>query len=176
MSIPSSDLDAIGQVNPAGEAMAHELQAIHRLIRANLASIRKLMDEIVAGAEVSDIRQEIDELRSSGIVWTLRLGCLRYCRFVHGHHGLEDAALFPGIRRVNPALSPVIDKLIADHRVVASLLDQIERAATALEIVPEARGDLAAGLSSLSDHLLAHLDYEEENLVPTLSRLSEWPL
>ena len=82
---------------------------------------------------------------------------------------------FPGIRRANPTLNPVVDKLMADHRVVAAILDRIERAGIALDAVPGARADLVDALTLLSDHLLTHLEYEEENLTPTLSRLTEWP-
>ncbi len=83
--------------------------------------------------------------------------------------------MFPGLRRLNPALRGVIDKLEADHLVIAGYLDRVE--ATAKRIVSDegARVELAAALTGLAEHLIVHLDYEEENLNPTLRRLTAWP-
>jgi hypothetical protein len=170
-----SALEAIGPVNPNGLAMADELRRIHGYIRGNLGSIRELTSRVVNGEPGDRIRESLEELQASGIVWQLRLGCLQYCRFVHSHHSLEDAALFPGIRRANPTLNSVVETLIADHRRVAVLLDRVERTSTALDVVPAARRELVEALEELANHLLKHLDFEEQQLIPTLSRLRQWP-
>jgi hemerythrin-like domain-containing protein len=109
-------------------------------------------------------------------VWTLRMGCLRYCRLVHAHHHGEDTHFFPGLRRVNPALCGVIDRLEADHVQVARYLDEVEAAAARLLTDEAAGADLAHALHRLGEHLLAHLDYEEDQLAPTLRRLTGWPI
>ena len=50
--------------------------------------------------------------------------------------------LFPELRRSNPALAPVVDKLQADHEHVSTLLDDVETAARELgdDDSPAARG------------------------------------
>ena len=60
------------------------------------------------------------------------MNCLHYCRFVHGHHHLEDVALFPALRRADPDIVPVVDRLEGEHRVVSEQLDEVEAAAAAL--------------------------------------------
>jgi len=165
-----------GAPNPQGEALVEELRWVHGIIRENLATIAELVNKINNGAPSAKIHAEIDDLARTSALWTLRINCLRYCSLVHHHHKLEDAALFPGLRRVNPELCPVIDKLEADHVVVAEHLDKIE--ATAARILKDeaARVELAGALNSLGEHLLAHLDYEETSISPTLRRLTYWPL
>lgn len=113
----------------------------------------------------------------AGTLWKLRVNCLYYCRFVHAHHHGEDVALFPALRRTNPALGPVVERLVADHRKVSGLLDQIEASANALGAqdgtTPRAR--LVQALNDLSTDLLAHLAFEEEAIGPTLLEWETWP-
>ena len=59
------------------------------------------------------------ELRRDSMLWRLQVDCLRYCRFVHMHHGAEDHQFFPELRETNPALNPVIDRMEGDHRRVS---------------------------------------------------------
>jgi iron-sulfur cluster repair protein YtfE (RIC family) len=85
--------------------------------------------------------------------------------------------LFPALRRSNPALNPVVDKLEADHRAVSHQLDEIEAAAKALGLRagPEARRRVVEALNALATDLLAHLEFEEENVSPTLRTWTRWP-
>jgi hypothetical protein len=68
-----------------------------------------------AGGEVRDgagptlVRDGVRALQTNGPLWQLRMNCLSYCAHVHMHHGAEDALLFPGLRRVEPGLGPVIE-------------------------------------------------------------------
>jgi hypothetical protein len=164
-----------GAVHPRGEALLQELLWIHGIIRSNLEIIKDLSDQINNGAPVAQIRAQLNELASTSVVWTLRVNCLQYCNLVHTHHHLEDVAFFPGLRRVNPGLCPVIDKLEADHVIVARYLDQVETAAAGLGTDEAARAELIGALRGLAGHLLTHLDYEETSLAPTLRRLTGWP-
>ena len=164
-----------GRTHPLGEALAQELRWIHGIIRDNLARIVSISEQISGGAPAAQVRAQINELAATSVVWTLRVNCFQYCSLVHGHHHHEDVAFFPGLRRANPALHPVIDKLEADHRVVSGCLDEVEAAAARIDKDEAARGVLVAALRRLAEHLLAHLDYEEANLTPTLRRLTAWP-
>jgi hemerythrin-like domain-containing protein len=97
---------------------------------------------------------------------------------VHAHHNLEDVAIFPGLRRSNPALGPVVDKLEADHRTVSHQLDEVEAAADALvaEDALDARARVVTALGDLAAGLLAHLTYEEDAIGPTILEWDGWPL
>ena len=164
-----------GMPNPMGEHLVEELRWIHGILRDSLATIRGIVSRINGGAPAEAIKAEIDDFAATSAIWTLRINCLRYCSLVHAHHGGEDTHFFPGLRRVNPELCPVIDKLEADHRAIAKYLDEVEASAERILEDEAARAELAGGLDALADYLLSHLDYEETNLNPTLRRLTAWP-
>ena len=48
--------------------------------------------------------------------WTLGAYCQSYCGFVNGHHTLEDASVFPHLRRAEPDAAPVLDRLAGGAR------------------------------------------------------------
>jgi Hemerythrin HHE cation binding domain len=108
-----------------------------------------------------------------GRVWRRKLGCLRYWRFVHAHHSAEDHLLLLVLRRANPSMAPVTDRLEADHRAVSTLLDEVKGAATDLTEEAEARERMAAGLHVLVEQLRARPEYEEREAGPTVRRLRE---
>jgi hemerythrin-like domain-containing protein len=123
------------------------------------------------------IRSTVESLQTAGPLWQLRMNCLRYCSIVHSHHHLEDVALFPAVRAADPErMNAVVDKLEADHRVVSSLLDEVEEATRLLSADDTAaRLRLVRGLTELSEHLLEHLAYEEESIGPVLRTWESWP-
>lgn len=175
MAVAETELP--GPRNPRGEAMVAELRWVHDMIRQDLRTVRKLAAEIAAGLPADEIQAGIRSLAAGGPLWQLKINCLQYCRFVHSHHHAESIILFPGLRRANPALNPVVDKLEADHLAVSGLLDDVTAAARELgsQEDPAVRDRLAQALQQLSTDLLAHLQYEEENISDTLRTLSGWP-
>lgn len=156
-----------------GRALFDELLWIHGMIRRDLATVRKLAADVAMGTPGHELAAEIKELKRDGKLWQLKMGCLRYCRFVHSHHNLEDAAFFPALRAANPAIDPVIDKLEDDHRKVSDLLDAVEEGAGVITKVDSGavRQSVADTLTVLAERLLAHLDYEELNIGPTARRM-----
>jgi hypothetical protein len=164
-------------VTEHGEALYHDLLWVHGLLRQDLATVERLAVEAVEGGAAEDVVAGVRTLETTGPLWRLRASCLHYCRFVHHHHRLEDVALFPELRRVNPALGPVVDRLQEDHRRVAGLLERVESAAAVLdrEDTPEARAAVAEALDALAAHLLAHLELEEESVAETLRRWEPEP-
>ncbi len=156
---------------PFGAALYEELLWVHGLIRADLETVEGLAAAVLDGLPAGELREALEELERTGPIWQLRVSCLRYCRFVHLHHRLEDRALFPALRRTDPAIGGVVDRLEAEHRAVSDLLDRVEAEAAALDGDPGARARVAAALRDLAGHLLAHLAYEEEHAGPTLRRM-----
>lgn len=154
----------------AGEALYQELLWVHGLLRRDLATVERLAVDVADGLPAEEVRAEIRALETNGPLWQLKVHCLHYCRFVHGHHRLEDMALFPELRRTNPALGPMIDRLQADHRIVSAQLDEVEAAAEALgaDGTPAARARFVSVLEALAAHLLAHLELEEESVAETV--------
>jgi hypothetical protein len=160
--------------HPEGEAMVEEFRWVHGIVRQELAAVRGLAAHVLAGASAEEIRAQIESFAVNSPVWALRLHCLHYCQFVHGHHSHEDVAWFPRLRRQDPALNPVVDRLEAEHRVVAEHLDAIEAHATGHLDEPAERAALADALEELAAHLLSHLDYEEDAIFPTLRTMRDW--
>jgi Hemerythrin HHE cation binding domain len=157
------------------DALYQELLWVHRMIRRDLGTVRKLATATTNGdASPTEVREGIEALKTSGPLWKLRVNCLRYCRFVHSHHNAEDAMLFPALRAANPELGPVVDRLEADHRRVSDLLDAVEDSAGALaeEAGDEQRQAVAAALDDLADDLLEHLEFEEDSVAETMRSMA----
>jgi Hemerythrin HHE cation binding domain len=160
-----------------GRAIYQMLLAVHAKIRRDLKRVEGLAAEALDGLPAEDIRQRLQEIKRDGMLWRLQVDCLRYCRFVHSHHNAEDGDFFPELHDTNPAIYPVIDRLQAEHRRVSDDLDAVEAAANALsdDETQQARKEVVDTLQTLSENLLAHLDYEELNVEPTVLRLRESP-
>ena len=166
-----------GPADPRGEALVAELRWVHDMIRRDLRTVRQMADDVEAGLPAEQIQAGIASLAAGGPLWQLKVNCLQYCRFVHSHHHAESVMLFPALRKADPALNPVVDKLEADHLNVSRLLDEVRTAARALgdREDPALREQLRAALQGLSTDLLAHLEYEEEHISGTLRTWSQWP-
>jgi hypothetical protein len=162
-----------GGETPWGRAMFQELLWVHSAIRRDLEVVEALAADVDSGLPGEDVREALDELKTNGPLWQLKVNCLRYCRFVHAHHGAEDRLLFPALRATDASVNPIVDRLEADHARVSDLLDAVEEAARTLTESDggAARQGVIDGLRDLHGHLLEHLDYEELNAGPTMRRL-----
>jgi alkanesulfonate monooxygenase SsuD/methylene tetrahydromethanopterin reductase-like flavin-dependent oxidoreductase (luciferase family) len=145
---------------------------VHDHLRAELEQIRDLVEQVAAGSlGVGQARSHINTMTMRQNNWTLGTYCESYCRLVTTHHSLEDASLFPHLRRADPALAPVVDRLEAEHRIIHDVLEGVDKALVALV---DGSGDingLRAAVDLLDDTLLSHLSYEERGLVEPLARL-----
>jgi hypothetical protein len=154
-----------------GEAFFAELLWVHGMIRQDLETVRALAARVADGLPAEEVAVELSTLKANGPLWALKVNCLHYCRFVHGHHRLEDVALFPALRRAEPDLGPIVDRLEGDHRRVAEQLDELEAA-----VAGDDRERVVLALDELAAHLLAHLELEEESIGPALRRMDTHPL
>jgi iron-sulfur cluster repair protein YtfE (RIC family) len=112
-------------------------------------------------------RRQLAELRR-GARPELREHCLAFCDALHAHHSGEDEVLFPHLEGVRPELARVLARLRSEHQVVARLLAQIRE-------LLDGDGSMEASLERLTLELEAHLDYEEEQLVPLLNTMTSFP-
>jgi hypothetical protein len=160
----------------AGAGLVAELKWVHGMIRRDLDTVRWLADELEHGMPGQAAGEAVSDLAIGSALWQLKINCLQYCRFVHAHHHAESALLFPRLRASNPALGPVVDKLEADHARVSDLLDDVSAAAAALADREDdsVRKRLILSLTELADDLLAHLQYEEDNISATLRTWTSW--
>ena len=102
--------------------------------------------------------------------WTLGAYCAAYCTLFTQHHGLEDRAVFPHLRRADPGLIPVIDRLEQEHVIIHEVVDGVDRALVNLVATPDNFTQLQEAVDALTDALRSHLAYEEQQITEPLSR------
>jgi iron-sulfur cluster repair protein YtfE (RIC family) len=160
-----------GDPSPLGEAGQHLID-VHDHLRAELAQLRQLVEQVAAGTSDPDaVRSYINRMTIRQNNWTLGTFCETYCRTVTNHHMLEDRSVFPHLRRSDERLGPVIDRLEREHEEIHDLLERVDRALVALVAAePQGIDGVEAAMNQLTDALLAHFSYEERELVEPLTR------
>jgi Hemerythrin HHE cation binding domain len=148
--------------SPFGVAMHRQLKLIHQMLRNDLTVCRDLAADVAAGATAADVVDRLAELQANSPIWNLQINCLYHCRIVHMHHHHEDVDMFPALRRSNPDLGVVVDRLESDHRAISVLLDNVESLARKLDD------------ATTSDERDA-LAFEEENIAATMRSWVTWP-
>lgn len=152
-------------------AAGQHLVDVHDHLRAELAEVRGLMEQVVAGTMDAGIaRSHINQMTMRQNKWTLGTYCESYCRIVTTHHALEDQSVFPHLRRADPRLAPVISRLEEEHHAIHDVLEGVDRALVAFVAQDHGAEGLEEAVDLLSDTLLSHLAYEERELVEPLAR------
>ncbi|MET7332880.1 nitroreductase/quinone reductase family protein [Nonomuraea sp. NPDC005650] len=121
-------------------AFGDELVRIHDHLRGELAKVRR-------GAPADD----------------LRAYCLAFCDAMTFHHNGEDRVAFPHLEKLFPELKEPLDRLRAEHAVIAGLVAELREATE------------PATLERIAGEMEAHFAYEEEQLVPVLNSLESVP-
>jgi alkanesulfonate monooxygenase SsuD/methylene tetrahydromethanopterin reductase-like flavin-dependent oxidoreductase (luciferase family) len=153
-------------------ANGQHLIQVHDGLRGELAQIHDLIDQVEAGTiDVGTARSHINTMTMRQNNWTLGTYCESYCRIVTTHHTIEDRSLFPHLRRADPRLAPVVDRLEQEHHVIHEVLEGVDKALVALVAEPGGLSGLRDAVNLLSDTLLSHLAYEERELIEPLARL-----
>jgi alkanesulfonate monooxygenase SsuD/methylene tetrahydromethanopterin reductase-like flavin-dependent oxidoreductase (luciferase family)/hemerythrin-like domain-containing protein len=177
-SRPRHDEPTDAAYAPDRQAAAQHLVDIHDGLRAELAQVREVLEQVRRGhVTVGAARSVINTMTMRQNNWTLGAYCESYCRIVTGHHTLEDRSVFPHLRRSEPGLAPVIDRLEHEHQVIADVLEQFDRALVGL-VGEQGSGqagqrvleEVQQAVDLLTDTLLSHLAYEERELIGPLAR------
>ncbi|RKS75665.1 alkanesulfonate monooxygenase SsuD/methylene tetrahydromethanopterin reductase-like flavin-dependent oxidoreductase (luciferase family) [Motilibacter peucedani] len=167
---PAPDADRL--YTPHEQASGRHLVDVHDHLRSELEQLREIVAEVIAGGiEPHSARSQIQTMTVRQNNWTAGVYCAQYCRVVTTHHSLEDASVFPHLRRADEALGPVLDRLEAEHLVIHDVLEGVDRALVAFVSDPDGPARLQHALDVLTDALLSHLSYEERELVEPLARL-----
>jgi alkanesulfonate monooxygenase SsuD/methylene tetrahydromethanopterin reductase-like flavin-dependent oxidoreductase (luciferase family)/hemerythrin-like domain-containing protein len=166
---PESDLSV--RYSAGQRASGQHLVDVHHHLRQELAQLRDLVDQVAAGSlDLGRARSMINTMAMRQNNWTLGTYCESYCRVVTTHHTIEDVSLFPRLRAADPRLVPVVDRLEAEHHVIAEVLERVDAALVAMVSAPEGIAAVRSAVDLLTDTLLSHLSYEERELVEPLSR------
>lgn len=164
--------------HPLEEAASHFLD-VHAMLRRELDQVRDVLDQVQRGqAGVGAARSLVNEMTLRQNNWTLGAYCESYCRTVTGHHTLEDRGVFPHLRRAEPGLGPVLDRLEDEHHVIHDLLNAFDRALVGLvaadgstSTTSDALERVRDELHVLTDALLSHFSYEERELLAPMARV-----
>ncbi|MEU1433734.1 LLM class flavin-dependent oxidoreductase [Streptomyces sp. NPDC005786] len=150
---------------------ARNLVAAHDHLRTDLGQlgevVREVLDDIRKPGEA---RSEIQKLSLRQNTWTLGAYCVSYCRVTTLHHTREDEDLFPYLRRSDPRLGSVLDRLTEEHHAIQGVIERIDRELVAFAGGKGSRHGLRAAMDLLTDTLLSHLAYEERELIEPMAR------
>ncbi|GIH15428.1 LLM class flavin-dependent oxidoreductase [Rugosimonospora africana] len=175
---------------PAGQVYSERARTVgghlievHDHLREELTQIRDLIDQVKRGAaSVSRARAALNEMTLRQNNWTLGAYCASYCTMLTQHHGIEDGSIFPHLRRSDPALVPVIDRLQQEHVVIHEVVEAVDRALVDLvraaddgHPAPEDFDGIQNAVDVLTDTLLSHLSYEEQQIVEPIARHGFFP-
>jgi hypothetical protein len=140
-------------------ALSEQLIRVHQSLRERLASARQQLTGSAGRPAPAAVIPE-----------DLLSYCLSFCTALHTHHTGEDTQLLPALRAAAPALAPVIDNLIEDHRLVAGILQQAHNLLA--PGAPAARPEtLKRELDGLIAILESHFSYEERRIAKALDIL-----
>ncbi|HEY2791742.1 MAG TPA: LLM class flavin-dependent oxidoreductase [Micromonosporaceae bacterium] len=165
---PAGPMPRSETTRPSGAG--RDLIAVHDHLRQELASLYDMVDEVESGhLGVAAARSNLNEMTLRQNNWTLGAYCESYCRVVTMHHTIEDASVFPHLRRTDPRLAPVLDRLSEEHHIIHGAIDGVDRALVGLVEGGDVK-DLRTAVDLLAETLRSHLTYEEDELVEPLTR------
>jgi alkanesulfonate monooxygenase SsuD/methylene tetrahydromethanopterin reductase-like flavin-dependent oxidoreductase (luciferase family) len=164
--------DPSHRYTPDQQAAGRHLIDVHDHLRQELTQLRDLVAQVARGeAAAAAARSFITRMTIRQNTWTLGTFCESYCRVVTQHHTLEDRSVFPHLKRSDPALEAVIDRLEQEHVTIADILERVDQALVGL--VSES-GEGSEGVNRaidlLTDALLSHFSYEERELIGPLAQ------
>jgi hemerythrin-like domain-containing protein len=143
------------------------LKYIHDHLRQNMQVLRRLIDKAAEGrVSATQVTAETGDLAMVANFRRFGNLCGQHCQFVHGHHSLEDAMVFPALAKQSEAFRKVADRLKAEHVVVHELLLRLIGALEELATTttPENFEAARTVYDALERVLLSHLGYEEEEI------------
>lgn len=169
-----------------GRSAGAHLIVVHDQYRAEMAEVRAALDAVRRGAaelgavnaRASDIgaaRTALQTMALRANDWALGGYCQAQCLSLTQHHGMEDDGIFPHLRRSQPDLAPVLDRLGAEHLVIHDLLERIDDALVQLAQHPDDYAPISDAVDLLTDTITSHFAYEERELVAPLSRFGFYP-
>ena len=164
--------DAEQPVSVTGQQGQRLLLGVHDHLRQELEQLRQVVRDVRNGASgPAEARSHLNQMAMRQNYWTLGAFCAAYCRVLSTHHAIEDQRMFPDLRRGDESLGPVLDRLAAEHEVIAGVLDEVDKAMVAMIQDQSRLEETERAVDQLADVLLTHLADEEEQLLGPIGRL-----
>jgi hypothetical protein len=158
-------------ITEVGRRAAKQLIDVHNLLRSELSELRSILQQVRDGALLAaDARSALNEMTLRQNDWTLGAICTRYCGVVAQHHSVEDMAVFPHLTASEPRLKSVIERLMEEHLVIHDAIQEVDGALVQHMARPADHESVQRAIDYLTDAVLSHLAYEEQELVEPLTR------
>jgi hemerythrin-like domain-containing protein len=160
-------------VSAVGRAGQQTLLAVHAHLRQELDQLRAVADDVARGRmTAAAARNHVNHMTMRQNYWTLGAFCAAYCRVVTVHHTIEDERMFRDLRDADSGLGPVLDRLGEEHEAIAEMLTEVDAALVTMMADESSLGAARETVDRFAGALLAHLAYEEEQLLGPIGRLS----
>ena len=163
------------EVTSAQKRSGWRLAAIHRMHLNDIGRIAIFLDQMeTKSAAARDLHALIAETDFAQNLRQFGTLCGRECKVLTFHHDAEEYSLFPELaQRGNDELRAVVERLVAEHKVVHELLTRLERAAMTLmfEPTPENYDLTRMTFHKLEEVIRSHFGYEETQLADAIGAL-----
>ncbi len=146
---------------------------IHEGLLSASATLAGWSEQALSEDDPMRLQQMVPQIRSLGT---------RLIHHAHQHHHIEDDFFFPVFLKAHPQLATPLDLLDSDHKVLAQVLDGLEKAVNDLSVRPEG-GDIARrdmwlqqtekllhAAQRLDRLFIRHIGDEEEICIPVMLR------
>ena len=152
----------------AQRAHGRQLAAIHDMYRAELAGVADLLARIRARtADPAQLAKAVDDMQLARNMAQFGTACGRDCALLQNHHDIEEQWVFPAVAaRAGAPLAPLLERLVAEHRVIHRLIGDLRQAARAL-VSDRSMADFAQcadRFDTLDRAIRSHFGYEETAL------------
>jgi len=162
--------------SPLGRRIGEHLVQVHDMFRRELDQVRAVLDQLRAGhLSLGAARGELQQVALLANNWTFGGLCQQFCLGLTQHHELESGQIFPHLRDVEPELTPVLDQLHREHRIIHDVIRSVDAALVQLASTPVDLAAVDAAVDTLAETLLSHFAYEERELVAPLARHGFYP-
>ncbi|WP_327185663.1 nitroreductase/quinone reductase family protein [Streptomyces sp. NBC_01334] len=149
--------------------LADKIMEVHTWLRGQLRQVAAQADAHFAARAA---HEGPGEPPAPGLGLQIRQRCLAFCQALRFHHVSEDAHVFPTMARHHPDLADTFARLTEEHRTVARIQDELVTLTAGVAIADPER--FRTELDAMTRELNAHLDFEEETIVPLLAEVP-WP-
>ncbi|MEU9434818.1 nitroreductase/quinone reductase family protein [Streptomyces sp. NPDC048252] len=149
--------------------LADKIMEVHTWLRGQLRQVAAQADAHLAALAA---HEGPGEPPAPDLGLQIRQRCLAFCQALRFHHVSEDAHVFPTMARHHPDLADTFARLTQEHRTVARIQDELVTLLAGVSIADPER--FRTELGAMTRELNAHLDFEEETIVPLLAEVP-WP-
>ena len=143
----------------------HDMVVVHRAFRREFTLVPRLVREVALG----------DTARAAVLAAHTRM----LLKGLHLHHTSEDELLWPTLLDRCPPDAALVERMEAQHEVVAAAIDRLGPALARWEAEarPAVSDEVATALEEMAAALCEHLDEEERHILPLAARhisQAEW--